>query len=324
MGIAVRNEQVMDFSLTDVLEAAKRIRGRVRRTPVLELEHEDLFHGGPVWLKLEQLQHTGSFKPRGAFNRILKAAEERGIPEAGVVAASGGNAGLGVAYAANRVGVRARVFVPETAPRVKVEKLRKLGAEVVQTGRIYNDAYQVAVAESERTGALFCHAYDQPEICAGQGTLGLELLEQVEDVDTVLVAVGGGGLLAGVATALHGRARVVAVEPEHAPTLHAALAKGGPVEVPVSGVAADSLGATVIGEIAYKVAVRTGVESVLVGEDAIREARRFLWDTCRLAIEHGTASALAALLTGAYKPRPDERLAVVICGANTDPTDLAA
>ncbi|MFO7252322.1 MAG: pyridoxal-phosphate dependent enzyme, partial [Actinomycetes bacterium] len=197
----------MNLSPADVLEAAERIRGRVRRTPVLELEHGDLFPGGPVLLKLELLQHTGSFKPRGAFNRILKAAEEGGIPEAGVVAASGGNAGLGVAYAANRLGVRARVFVPETAPQVKVAKLRKLGAEVVQTGRIYNDAYRVAVAESERTGALFCHAYDQPEICAGQGTLGLELLEQAEDVDTVLVAVGGGGLLAGVATALHGHAR---------------------------------------------------------------------------------------------------------------------
>lgn len=313
---------MMNLSPADVLEAAERIRGRVRRTPVLELEHGDLFPGGPVLLKLELLQHTGSFKPRGAFNRILKAAGEGGIPEAGVVAASGGNAGLGVAYAANRLGVRARVFVPETAPQVKVAKLRKLGAEVVQTGRIYNDAYRVAVAESERTGALFCHAYDQPEICAGQGTLGLELLEQAEDVDTVLVAVGGGGLLAGVATALHGHARVVAVEPEAAPTLNAALANGGPVEVPVGGVAADSLGATVIGEIAYEVAVRTQVESVLVGEDAISEARRFLWDTCRLAIEHGTASALAALLTGAYKPRPDERLAVIICGANTDPTDL--
>ena len=248
---------MMNLSPADVLEAAERIRGRVRRTPVLELEHGDLFPGGPVLLKLELLQHTGSFKPRGAFNRILKAAEEGGIPEAGVVAASGGNAGLGVAYAANRLGVRARVFVPETAPQVKVAKLRKLGAEVVQTGRIYNDAYRVAVAESERTGALFCHAYDQPEICAGQGTLGLELLEQAEDVDTVLVAVGGGGLLAGVATALHGRARVVAVEPEAAPTLNAALANGGPVEVPVGGVAADSLGATVIGEIAYEVAVRT-------------------------------------------------------------------
>lgn len=313
----------MHFSLADVQEAAGRIRGRVRRTPVIKLEHEEPLPAGTMWLKLEYLQHTGSFKPRGAFNRILAAAENGGLPEAGVTVASGGNAGLGVAYAAKRLGVRARVFVPETAPRVKVEKLRKLGAEVVQTGRIYGDAYRVAVRESEETGALFCHAYDQPEVCAGQGTLGLELLDQVDGVDTVLVAVGGGGLLAGVATAVYGHARVVAVEPERAPTLHTALAEGGPTDVEVSGIAADSLGATVIGDIAYKVAVDTRVRSVLVTEDAIREARRLLWDRYRIAAEYGAASPFAALLSGAYRPQPDERLAVVICGANTDPADLA-
>ena len=158
----------MNLSVADVRAAAERIRGRVRRTPVIELPREEPHPSGSLWLKLEYLQHTGSFKPRGAFNRILKAAEDGELPEAGVVAASGGNAGLGVAYAAQHIGVRARVFVPETAPQVKVEKLRRLGAEVVQTGQIYNDAYQAAVRESERTGALFCHAYDQLEVCAGQ------------------------------------------------------------------------------------------------------------------------------------------------------------
>jgi Threonine dehydratase len=314
----------MNLSPADVRAAADRIRGRVRRTPVIELEHEELHPSGSLWLKLEFLQHTGSFKPRGAFNRILKAAEDGELPEVGVIAASGGNAGLGVAYAAQQIGVRARVFVPTTAPRVKVEKLRKLGAEVVQTGQIYNDAYQAAVRESEITGALFCHAYDQPEVCAGQGTLGLELLDQVQDIDTVLVAVGGGGLLAGVAAAVHGHARVIAVEPERAPTLNTALAEGRPTDVEVSGIAADSLGASVIGEIAYRVAVDTQAESVLVTEDAIREARRFLWDKYRIAVEYGAATSFAALLSGAYKPQEGERLAVVICGANTDPSDLAS
>jgi len=316
-------DHYMKISLADVLSAAERIHGRVRKTPVIELGREEPTSRGSVWLKLEQMQHTGSFKPRGAFNRILKAMEENRLPETGVIAASGGNAGLGVAYAAARIGVQARVFVPETAPPVKVAKLRKLGADVVQVGRIYDDAYRAAAHECDQTGALFCHAYDQPEICAGQGTLGLELLEQIKGVETILLAVGGGGLFAGVATAVRGHARVVAVEPECAPTLNTALAKGGPVDVAVSGVAADSLGATLIGDLGYQVAVETRSESLLVSEDAIREARRYLWDGCRIAVEHGAASAMAALLSGAYKPERDERVAVVICGANTDPSDLA-
>jgi threonine dehydratase len=296
----------------DIEAAAARISGYVRTTPVLEA-------GPGLWLKLEQTQHTGSFKPRGAFNRILSAAESGALPEAGVIAASGGNAGLAVAYAAAALGVPAEVYVPTTAPEVKVRKLTALGADVRQVGVIYQDAFDAARKRAAETGALPCHAYDQPEVCAGQGTLGRELLAQTGGVDTILIAVGGGGLMAGVAVAVEGRARVVAVEPERIPTLHAALRAGEPVDVEVSGIAADSLGASRIGDIAFDVAVRTGVASVLVGDEDIASARRELWDRHRLLVEHGTAAALAALATGGYEPAAGERVAVVLCGANTDP-----
>jgi threonine dehydratase len=308
----------------DVHAAAARIAGHIRVTPLLEADPGAFPPAARVWLKLEQLQHTGSFKARGAFNRILSAAQQGTIPEAGVVAASGGNAGLAVAYAAARNDVPARVYVPATAPAVKVARLRAYGAEVVQAGRRYAEAYELAVKDAAKAGALFCHPYDQPDVCAGQGTAGLELLEQAGgQVDTVLVAVGGGGLMAGIAAAAEGRARVVAVEPTTAPTLHAALAAGRPVDVDVSGIAADSLGATRAGDIAFAVAARTGVLPVLVSDDDIIAARRLLWDRYRLAVEHGGAAALAALLAGAYIPGERERVAVVVCGANTDPSSLA-
>ncbi|QFG21661.1 threonine/serine dehydratase [Actinomadura sp. WMMB 499] len=301
----------------DVEAAAARIAGRVRRTPLLEID--PLVPAGQMWLKLEYTQHTGSFKARGAFNHILAARDAGRLPDTGVVAASGGNAGLAFAHAAAHAGVPAEVFVPETAPQVKVDRLRALGATVVQVGTRYAQAAEASRKRAADTGALFCHAYDQPEVCAGQGTLGLEL---PDGIDTVLIAVGGGGLMAGVAAALEGRARVVGVEPEAIPTLERAMAAGRPVDVDVSGVAADSLGATRLGEIAHAVASRTGVRPVLVSDDAIVEARRAIWDGYRIAVEHGTAAAVAALRTGAYRPAPDERVAVVLCGANTDPSSL--
>jgi threonine dehydratase len=308
----------------DVHAAAARIAGHIRVTPVFEADPGTFPPAARVWLKLEQLQHTGSFKARGAFNRILAATEQDMIPAVGVVAASGGNAGLAVAYAAARQNVPARVYVPTNAPAVKVDRLRAYGAEVVQAGSRYGEAYELAVKHAAEVGALFCHPYDQPEICAGQGTLGLELLEQTGgELDTVLVAVGGGGLMAGIAAAAEGRARVVAVEPVAIPTLHAALAAGRPVDVDVSGVVADSLGATRTGDIAYEVAVRTGVRSVLVDDADIIAARQMLWDQYRLPVEAGGATAFAALLTGAYRPSDGERIAVVLCGANTDPATLA-
>jgi len=307
----------------DVEAAAHRIAGRVRRTPVAELDPDVFAPAGRVWLKLEFMQHSGSFKARGAFNRILAAAEAGELPAEGVIAASGGNAGLAVAYAAKSLDIPAEVYVPTTAPLVKVTKLGALGATVVQHGTEYAEAYEAATKRAADTGALFCHAYDQPEVCAGQGSLALELLEALGQVDTVVLAVGGGGLMAGVATALQGQARVVGVEPETIPTLHAALVAGRPVDIEVSGIAADSLGARRVGTIAYEVAVRTGVRSVLVTEDTIVAARRLLWNHHRIVVEHGTAAALAALTSGAYHPTVGERIAILLCGANTDPADLA-
>lgn len=304
-------------SAGDVEAAAERIAGRVRRTPVVDLEAGA--GGSPVGcvLKLEQLQHTGSFKPRGVFNLLLARQ-----PTGGVVTASGGNAGLAVAYAARELGLRATVFVPTTSPAVKVERIRDLGADVRIGGDRYADAHEAAAAHRERTGELFVHADDGQEILAGQGTVACELEQQAPDLDTALVAVGGGGLMGGIASWYHGRVRVVAVEPQRAPTLHAALAAGEPVDVDVSGVAADSLGARRIGAGGFAAARAAGVVSVLVPDEAIARARTALWRDLHLASEAGGAAALAALGCGAYRPEPGERVAVVLCGANTDPSDL--
>lgn len=305
----------------DVDAAVTRIAGQVRRTPVLAADPPDGV-AGPLWFKLEQVQHTGTFKARGAANRVRSAAEAGELTDAGVVAASGGNAGVAVAWAAGRLGVPAEIYVPTTSSAAKVRRLHALGANVVQVGREYAEAYGAATRRAAETGATFCHAYDQPAMVAGAGTLGVELWEQTGGVDTVLVAVGGGGLLAGVAAALEGLARVVGVEPAGAPTLHTALAAGRPTDVAVRGVAADSLGARRVGEIAFDVAVRCAVTSLLVADDDLVAARHWLWDRYRLVVEHGAAAALAALTAGAYRPQPGERVAVVLCGANTDPADL--
>ena len=305
------------IGVLDVRAAGRRIAGRIRRTPVVRAD-------GPAWFKLEFLQHAGSFKTRGMLNQILAGAERGAVPAAGIVAASGGNAGLAAAYAARELGVPAEVFVPVTAPPVKVAKLAKLGARVVQAGTEYAEAYAAAVLAADGSGALFCHAYDNPDMVAGNGTAGLELLDQMPDgFDTALVAVGGGGLIAGVAAALRDRAGIVAVEPFSCAALHDALAAGGPVDVPVSGVAADSLGARRAGDIAYEVTSAAGVTSVLVDDQAIVDARRRLWDDYRIAVEHGSAAAYAALTAGAYRPAEGERVVVLLCGANTNPADLA-
>jgi threonine dehydratase len=312
----------------DIEHAARRIRRHVRRTPLQLVEAGDDWLPDGGCLKLELLQHTGTFKARGAFNRILSARERDELdPDVGIVVASGGNAGLANAYAARAIGVPATVFVPTTSSPTKLRRLQEYGATVVASGTEYADAYDAAMGHVTGTGALYCHAYDQPEICAGAGTLGLELLEQLSmagrRVDTVLVAVGGGGLMSGVATAVEGSARVVGVEPVRAPTLHAALSAGEPVDVAVSGVAADSLGARRIGAIAWEVARRTEVGSVLVDDAALVDARREIWSRYRLPLEHGASAPVAALLCGAYAPAEGERVAVVLCGANTDPSDLS-
>lgn len=318
------------ISPDDVRAASERLAGQVRTTPVVEVEAGWLGTATPVVLKLELLQHTGSFKARGALHRLLVARDaDPGALDGGVVAASGGNHGMAVAWAAGRLGVPAEVFVPETSSPVKVARIRDLGATVVVGGREYAEAYAACTERAVVTGALGVHAYDQPEVAAGAGTVGLELARQVgvgapgRGVDTVLVAVGGGGLLAGVATALGAGVRTVAVEPVRIPTLHAALAAGEPVDVEVAGIAADSLGARRIGSVGLAVARSLGVRSVLVPDEAIVEARRRLWQDLRVVAEAGGAAALAALTSGAYRPRAGERVGVVVCGGNTDPADLA-
>lgn len=307
----------MTITRDDVLAARDRIAGHVRRTPLLAPAGRDR-----VWLKCEHLQHCGVFKTRGAFNRQLAARERGELGAAGIVVASGGNAGLAQAFVARELGVRATVFVPETAPDVKVERIRRYGADVQRVGAEFAEAQEAAVRFARERGAALAHAYDQPEVAAGAGTLAQEVLDDEPRIDTVVVAVGGGGLYAGVAAATRGRARVVAVEPERIPTLHRAMAERRPVDVDVSGVAADSLGARRVGDLALAAALAEPPVSVLVSEHDIVAARAHLWAGYRIASEHGAATAMAALLSGAYVPAEGERVAVVVCGANTDPATL--
>lgn len=302
----------------DVLVAARRIDGRVRRTPLLPPADRDA-----VWLKCEFLQHCGVFKTRGAFNRQLAALETGEIGDAGIVVASGGNAGLAQAFAAQELGIRATVFVPQAAPEVKVGRIRAYGAQVRRAGTEYAEAYRAAVDFAQESGAVFAHAYDQLEVVAGAGTLGEEILEDEPSIDTIVVAVGGGGLYAGIAAAASGRARVVAVEPQRCPTLHEAMAAGEPVDVAVSGVAADALGARRVGRFAFAAQAAEPPVSVLVTDEEIVEARARLWSEYRAASEFGAATAYAALTSGRYVPAPGERVAVVVRGANTDPATLA-
>ena len=299
---------------SDIEAAAARITSHVRRTPVMHLAG-GLGLGLPLTLKLELFQHTGSFKPRGAFNRILSAL----VPEAGVIAASGGNHAQAVAYAAQQLGFPAEIFVPETAPRIKVDRLRTYGAAIRQVGSVYDEAREACEERAAQSGALVVHAYDQSEIVAGAGTLGRELAEQCSDLDTVLVAVGGGGLIGGVAAWFHDDVRIVAVEPERCPTLHAALREGEPTTVDVGGLASDSLAARKIGAIPFACARRFVDESVLVADEAIEAAQALLWAELRLVVEPGGATSLAALLTGAYRSAEGEKVCALVCGANTDP-----
>lgn len=296
----------------DVLAAGARLEDLVRRTPVLELAGTEAGVHGRVVLKLELLQHVGVFKARGALNTLLSAD----VPPDGVAAASGGNHGAAVAWAAARAQVAATIFIPATSPQSKVDRIASYGADVVVVDGYYPDA----LAESQKWAAdrdvLQIHAYDMPSVVAGQGTVGVEIAEQVPEATTVLVSCGGGGLYAGVATGIADRARVVPVEPERCPTLHTAIEAGRPVEVDVSGVAADSMGAAVVGDIAYRVATQRGESSVLVPDDAIVAARRFLWEKCRVLAEPGGATALAALLSSAFQPAPGDTTVVIVSGGN--------
>ncbi|MEO1494648.1 MAG: serine/threonine dehydratase [Pseudomonadota bacterium] len=301
--------------------AARRIAPHIRRTPVMEIAGPALGLGHAVTLKLELFQHTGNFKARGAFNTLLS----REIPAAGVVAASGGNHGAAVAYAGAELGIRARIFVPEIAGPSKIGLIERAGADLTVVPGAYANAAEAAAAYQAETGALSVHAYDAPETVAGQGTVALEMDEQAPGLDVVLVAVGGGGLLGGVAAAYSGSGTaVVAVEPETAPTLHAALRDGPDTDVDVSGIAANSLGARRIGRTGYDIARAEGIETVLVSNDAIAEAQKRLWQGVRVLAEPGGAAALAALTSGLYTPADGARVGVIVCGANLDPSPVGA
>ncbi|TAJ65312.1 MAG: threonine/serine dehydratase [Variovorax sp.] len=293
----------------------------LRQTPLWKLPAAALGVAAPgaeVWLKLEHLQVSGSFKARGMMNRLLANA----IPESGVIVASGGNAGIATAAAARALGVRCEVYLPGVSPEAKRARLRALGAEVVVVGQLYPDALAACLARQAETGALLTHAYDQPEVVAGAGTLGREIEAQGGLPDAVLVSVGGGGLIGGLAGWFEQRARVIALEPEGAPTLFRAREAGAPVDVEVGGIAADSLGARRIGAIAWDIAQRHVADALLLSDEAIRAAQQWLWKEMKLAVEPAAALPLAALQTGAYVPRAGEKVCLIVCGANVDPASV--
>jgi threonine dehydratase len=310
----LRMDQITPVTRERIAATEAAIRRFVRRTPLVETDMSDFgLPPGPLTFKLEMLQHSGSFKARGAFANLLL----RDVPAAGVVAASGGNHGAAVAYAAQQLKVPATIFVPDITSPAKAELIRNYGARLVFAGSRYADALAASEAHIAQTGAMPVHAFDQTETLLGQGTVGLELERDAPDIDTLLVAVGGGGLIGGIAAWYGGRIKIVAVEPEQAPTLHAAMAAGMPVDAPAGGIAADSLAPRRVGELMFSIA-RTNVAGVvLVSDDAIRQAQSALWSGLRVVTEPGGAAAFAALLSGRYRPAAGERVAVLLCGANT-------
>jgi len=298
----------------DVEAAWSLIRPHVRRTPALELAAGSLGLGQPLALKLESLQVSGSFKGRGAFHKLLASS----VPGAGIVAASGGNHGAAAAYAARALGHKAEIFVPTIASPTKVARLRSYGAIVHQLGAVYAEARAASEKRAAETGALLVPAYEDEVVFAGAGSVALEFAGQAK-FDTLLVAVGGGGLIAGCAAAIGEDVRIVAVETEGTPTLHEALRAGRPVDVKISGIAADALGASRIGVPNFEVAQKLVRRSVLVSDDAVRTAQRALWEELRVIAEPAGATGLAALMSGVYQPAPGERVATLVCGANTEP-----
>jgi threonine dehydratase len=314
------------IAAADIRATYEVIRPYVRRTPVLEIDQADVTGsasgaGGPgVVLKLEQLQVAGSFKARGAFANLLL----RDVPAAGVSAASGGNHGVAVAYAAHKLGVPARIFVPAISAPAKIERIRSLGAQLVVGGDRYADALAAEQSWVSETGALSVHAFDQRETLLGQGSVALELAAQADKLDTVLVPVGGGGLIGGIAAYFADSVRVVGVEPEGAPTLVSARASGRPADAPTGSIAADALAPRRVGNLMFPIAQAHVSDVVLVDDASIVAAQRLLWLTARIIAEPAAAVGIAALIAGAWRPEPDERVAVVISGANTTPTDFAA
>lgn len=297
-----------------IIRCGKIIRPYVRRTPVMEIDAADVVLGSsPLYLKLELFQHSGSFKVRSAFANLLT----REVPAAGVVAASGGNHGAAVAFAAMKLKVPAKIFVPRVSSPAKIQRIREYGADLVIEGDRYNDALAASEAWERKSGAMSVHAYDQDETMLGQGTIGLELDEQAADIDTLLVAVGGGGLIAGLAAWYAGRIKVIGVEPNAAPTLTTALAAGHPADAEAGGLAADSLAPRRVGERVFPIARKYVDSVVLVADDAILNAQNALWRTSRIVAEPGGAAAFSAILSGAYRPGDGERVGIIISGGNT-------
>ena len=307
------------ISTNQILSTHQIIQPHIRRTPIVDVDAAEFgVKAARLVLKLESLQHAGSFKARGAFTHLLT----RQVPAAGVVAASGGNHGAAVAYAAMKRQIPAKIFVPKIASSAKIQQISDYGADLAIGGERYADALAASEAWAAQSGALPIHAFDQEQTLLGQGTVGLELEEQAGDITTLLVAVGGGGLIAGIAAWYQGRINVVGVEPEQAPTLTRALAAGRPVDAEAGGIAADSLAPRRVGELVFPVIQRHVGATVLVTDDAIRDAQRQLWKLLRVVAEPGGAAALAALISHRYIPGANERVAVLICGANTTAVDF--
>lgn len=310
--LAITREEIREFY--------PKLAPHVRRTPVISVNGAEFgLEPVPLALKLELLQHTGSFKARGAITNLLT----RTVPRAGVVAASGGNHGVAVAFAAKKFNVPARIYVPTVASIAKIDRIRRYGAELVVGGELYADAYAESQKWAEESGAMPIHAYDQRETLLGQGTVGLEFEEQAPDIDTLLVAVGGGGLIGGISAWYAGRIRIIGVEPEKAPTLTRALEAGRPVDAEAGGVAADSLAPRRVGELMFPLAQKFVERVLLVTDEEIRAAQQLLWKEQRVAAEPGGAAALAALLSRKYQPVTTERVGVLVCGGNTDAVDFA-
>jgi threonine dehydratase len=306
------------ISRSDVEAAWARIRPHVRRTPVIELPPGVFGTSTPLALKLESLQLSGSFKGRGAFHKLLASS----VPKAGIIAASGGNHGAAAAYAARALGHKAEIFVPTIASPAKVARLKSYGAVVHQVGAVYAEARALSEKRAAETGALMVPAYDDPVVFAGAGSVALEFAEQAK-FDTLLVAVGGGGLIAGCAIAVGDTVKIVAVETEGTPTLYEARRARRPVEVKISGIAADALGASRIGAPNFEIAQKLVRDSLLVSDEAVRAAQRALWEELRVIAEPSGATGLAALMAGVYKPARGERVATLVCGANTEPGSVA-
>ncbi len=307
------------ITLTEIEAAYDRIKDYIRKTPVFDCGANELGLGFPINLKLESIQHAGSFKTRGAFNNLLSADPST----TGFTAASGGNHGAAVAYACQALGFKSKIFVPKISSPVKIDRIKRYNADVHVEGELYSDAAKLCEQFQTESGFINIHPYDSATTIAGQGTLALEWERQVPDLDTVLVAIGGGGLIAGIGSWYHNRTKVIGVEPQHSNALFAARNKEKPTEVPINSIAADSLGAKIAGDLPHKIISETVEDLILVEDKDIIDAQSLLWSEFQIIAEPGGATALAALISGKYSPKPNEKIGVLICGGNAKLESIA-